>query len=289
MKDQKAFSTFEFLVSLFIGLSLLSGIAAGLHHFILTEAKLRLESHENYVYIRIRNLLEQVIDDLDSHRFELGPRVHRNGLITFTDNTPNPVSSLSGDNAPHPESDAVTGLGLDAAQSYRIKDAEKKGNNFEYFACRESNTGQHSSDKRSYIGISSDGYVELTGTSTSQAGSCRIFNLSPTPSMSVPQQNVDPLWVRKLVPINRHYTIYLSRDLHLRYLSHNGAANIENQPMISEAGKLKLSLEFFFDNRITGITAEVFSLTGREKKFAAVNNLARLKHYNFLFNNQGGD
>jgi len=282
IKQSTAYSTTELLVCMFISLSLIAGLTRGLHQFLVTDARLRIESHETFVYIRLRNLISEVLADLDSHRFEILPRIHKNGAISFTDNTLNPVTSLQGSNAPHPESDAITGLRLESTRSYRVLESSRHASQFRYLACPEVNLQDRTSAK-SYMGVSSDGLLELSGSSTA-SGSCRIFLLGASLSMSVKQDHVDPLFIRKLIPISRHYTIYVGKDLQLRYLSHVGSRNIENQPMMSASGVLEFLQESIAKNKVTSITTRIRMSGDRQKEFMNVNNLGRIRHFNYLFN-----
>ena len=222
---------------------LLTASTVILHSFKLGR---QLDLHTTRDEISQRFAIEslKVLQNLDSHRLPIPPRIHHRGQIAFTDRTVNGVTRTAGPNRPSMLSDAITTIELAPVRRLTVLQAPpaSAAPPFRYYAC---GTGPDPLPPtvRSYIGLSADGMFELVGPRQAGASGCAQFTLTATRSMSIetPPGSSAAL-VRTIIPVLAHYTLYRNQRGELRYLSHRGEINDENQPIAGEIGELAFRL-----------------------------------------------
>ncbi len=240
-------------------------------------------SYENaYAMLRLQHLLQQVTDDLDSHPFLIFPRVHAAGRISFPDGRPHPV--LAGARVPDAGSDALTAIALDLESAQTVLNEEEP---LSFFACPRFNKRLVKDEYFGFVGISADGMWELHGEVNPHAGrfECMDLKLRHVPGMSLSVQDGEPAAIRILVPIVRHYTLYLDEEEQLRYLSHGeGADWRENQPLFKGVRRLRLKTGSALGGAAWCISAEAVLHNGVRRRAASCARFGRSEHFNFLLN-----
>ena len=280
---RRGFILLEMLAALGISLLLCLALQHFLHRSFLFNKMATGIQRDNSTLLKVRHLLLQAAEDLDSYPFRIAPRKHAGGVITYMDGGEHPVMGTQ--SAPGSGSDAITVLALDFEASYRILRQESEGR-LEFFACPKYSGLLSSQDFRGVIGVSVDGLWELHGSLRSHAGriECRDFTLSVMPSLVLKRPDSAPLGIRLLVPISRYYTIYLDRHKQVRYLGHAaGGEIIENQPLF---GNLLL-LTAQINEPLDGIYCLETGLVFNDRKTAVLSSCSRLGrtgHLNYLLN-----
>lgn len=263
-------TTIEVVVALAVSMPLLTLFATGFHHSVYTYHKVT-KTYRNYqTYLRTKDLFEQVMYDLDSHPFKLLPKIHQNGAIKFSDGTLNQLHRT-----PNKKSDAITILRLDMLASHQVTEA-KSG---QLTACARYEHNFSPQEYKGYLGIHANGFTELVGEVSNTNSLCKEFLLVSTKSMMVPPTSGNVL---AIIPITQHYTLYVDNKHQLRYLSHEGANNIENQPIVKNIKKL--SLGYTMINSIVELKGIIEFKDGKQKSFTVFNRIGRGEHYNALLN-----
>ena len=90
--------------------------------------------------------------------------------------------------------------------------------------------------------------------------------------------------VRQLIPVRRHYTLYTDLSRQLRWLSHRGEANVENQPLLSGIAALRLRLVPLLNGKILQLSGEIEAVGGQPRRFSLMHRLGRFDHLNLLLN-----
>lgn len=286
MRKELGLTILETAAALAVITPVLLALGLILHGASATTIRTRLAVERQLGGLRLRGIYSDLLEDLDSHRLPVLPRVHKQGQILFTSGAANPVMQAAHGRRPAAHSDAITGFRLDPLRSQRVIEVSRQGEYFRYVGCRRFNTGFPANSYRSYAGLSVDGIVELTGQSLPHPGrsDCRDFLLLAQDSMSFESRAADyPGNIRLLVPISAHYTWYLDEKQRLRFLSHAGAANIENQP----AGKLhgRISLDLVAWPAGIAFLKLIHELEDCPPAvFWFNNNLSRIQAFDFLMN-----
>lgn len=286
MPPQRAFTSFETLVCLLISAPLMLCALVLLTSACRAHVKLNSVERKVDAVSRIHALLTQALHALDSAPFDFTPRLHLAGRITFSDGTDNPVMHGSALHRPHPAGDAFTALRLDLKNSFSVHAAAWSGAHLTLDACpRFGFAPAGFDDYRSYLVLSIDRFFEAVPAAAPAEISparCRRFDLQAQRSMAAetsPPGGV-PL---VLMPVCDLWTIYVDRERTLRYLSHAGARNIENQPLMARGPLLSLFLPGDPQRRI--IDAVLHFSGGHTEHVAAVPFLPpRGTRFNFLLN-----
>lgn len=228
MADRRGISSLELIVALGVGAPLLVLIVTILLSAVTRLTQARIRYSEQVIFERASSYLSQVVDDTDGHRLDILPRVHSLGRITFTDGTPISIKHfpLSED------STAVSGIQLDIRGTHVTRSAMDDGSAL--VVCPRFGATLPFENPRSYLGISPDGIKEVIGdlNRDEYGQGCRLLRIKESKSIIVPNSpKIAPGTFRTIIPIVRIYSIIVTKDGELRYLSHRGEAIIENQPI----------------------------------------------------------
>lgn len=271
-----------------ISAGLISVLAALLvtnaHHNLRAFMRIHEDVRENAQKVQARELIDGIAEDMDSHRFAVFPVIHHEGRIAYADGTQNSLASSASANAPDSSSDAITSFACEGTQVLRVLNAGDDGGVFTFFTCSFYEPPSDSGEEKGFIGASADSLIYLLGTihNSSQHG-CQTAVLRQSKNMIMPERDYkDPLGVRILVPIQREYTIYLSKKGELRYAGHRGAENIENQPLFGPIEKLTFESRETLAGRITAVDAVFTFPLKRTFAYGAVHHLSRISHLNLL-------
>lgn len=247
-----------------------------------TTLKVSKENHsihsETYKVLKLKQYLFQITEDLNTHPLHFLPVIHTNGRIRFSDSSINPVNRLK-NNPPAKRSEALTAYLPDIKQIYIVKSFQ---NSSEIRACKlDASTVKYK--YRSFIGVSADSLTEFRGKRSHYYDNCFNFKLYKQKSMLF-KQSASPTSIHMLIPLKRIYTFYLSRKGDIRYLSHSGSENIENQPLISNVKSLQFKDSYNNHTGIYELTASIrFKNSNRKVREITVRNtLSRKTHYSFI-------
>jgi hypothetical protein len=284
MKNSAGVSTLEILVSLSIAIPILFTLTVSLHQGV-DALNLASKQHRYILNVaRISNLFQSVLDDLDSHTFPIEPQIHHNGLITFSDGSPSPIMLSA--HGPVTSSDAITGLKLALDGSLSVRSNKLIGASVQLLACPRFKSNPNV-ELSCLLGIHSLGFIELKIESVSKPNKegCRTFVAQFGKSMSVPSaDSLSAQAVSMLIPIERHYTLYIDRDSQLRYVGHCAESILENQPVLSKIDMLKLWLDNLSQLPASLLKARVTLQDNQPINLAGTNNLARTGIFTFLLN-----
>ena len=287
MKQQKAVATLEILVSLSIAIPLVAALVFSLHQSV-SALGLATRQHQKALDVaRIPSMLEWVLDDFDSHRFLISPRIHHSGTITYSDGSLSPLMR-AGARGPLANSDAVTGLKLSIDNTLMVRSNVLIGSTLKLFACPRFKSKSPPPPKLScLIGLHSLGFTELNAVSISKPNKsgCRTLSAKFTKSMSAPLADaLNAQAISMLLPIERHYTLYVDQHHQLRYVSHCVDKILENQPVLSNIKALRLSLDFVSQNPAVQLSAVITLPDQTTAQLAFTNHLARTGIFTFLLN-----
>jgi hypothetical protein len=224
-------------------------------------------------------LLEKIMEETDSHRFIIAPKIHHAGIIRFSDGKDNPVmNSIALKPA---NSDAISSISLSLQTAYYTLDPVPLSA-AAFTACPSFGvTLNNDPAQKSFLGVSAHGIVELFGSVKLSRGGCAEFSLKPAQSMLVPVPDPALTSISLIIPIVREYTLYIDEKDQLRFLSHEGSENIENQPLFHGIRQLSLSLK---QNSAGGY--EILSTASAEYKPAGrklfINHLSRMQTADFF-------
>ncbi len=276
------------LLSCMISAALLSALTA----LLVTDARNNVRAfirmheavRENARRVQARELIDGIAGDIDSHRFAIFPEIHRHGRITWADNTVNTLASSGSLNAPDSSSDAITAFACESNRLLRVINVDRDGNSFRFFTRALYVQAPAFEEDMAFIGVGADSFIYLRGTlhKAPQDGRMEAV-LGQTKNMILPEGSHDePLGVRVIIPIEREYTIYLSKKGELRYAGHRGGENIENQPLFGPVEKLTLDRRETFAGGITTIEAVFTFPMKRTFAYATVHHLSRVSHLNLV-------
>lgn len=278
-RSTTGFTTLEMLLALVLVSPILILMIINFKTALKTQLRLSLEQNRELTYLKTINLLSHSIENLDTHRFKIPPRIHLDNFITFSDGSPNQVMSNSSNSAPALYSDALTSLEVAINKTLSIK-AQLGAH--EFSACPRF-LSQIELNNKSFLGVSHHGLSEFTFTNLRRNGDCYQLMLYPTKSMSIASQaiNWEPTFI---IPIQHHYTLYVDKNSQLRLLSHLGVSNIENQPLLRGISRMQLKLRQHNSSDVFELAALIDFGTAHFREFNSFNHLARLELDNFLFN-----
>jgi len=247
---------------------------------------MRLLRTETYAFLKSAKTISSVMEDLDSHRFPVLPRIHKSGKITFTDGTLNPVTdgNNGSSHTPADASDAITGVKLDLSRTFTVQYCAVEDTFLLIKACLRFPVEFQEEETHGFAALTVDQLFELQGE-TRGNGACRDFVLQQTKSMIFPPLD-EPLScpIAELVPIKREYTLYVDYKGQLRYLGHAGDKNLENQPILRQVKSLALEGALSPHLPLMNLNARIELFGGRKKTFSFIHMLGRLEHLNFILN-----
>jgi hypothetical protein len=279
------FSTLEVAISIglimpcFLALAVIFSASAG------SLNREKTNKTETYNIIRIKQLLSEVTKEIDLHPFLLVPRIHKNGLIRFTDGKLNKVVKAAGANRPLLTSDAITYLRLNILDSFEILSFDKDTSYIN--ACSRYGTQIQAALYENYLVIGPSGFFEgvlHTPQITNSLSRTCINGLISFPQSMIgnPAKEIVPEHARFIIPIERIYTLYTDRKKILRFLGHRGQVNIENQPILQNSPELNLKTELMPSGLINMETKLV--LGKRQILVNLTNRLQRVPFLNYLLN-----
>ncbi len=266
---------------------LLLGFSQTLRQSLKVYLQTEQELEKKALIAKLDSFLRKVMIDFDGHRFALYPRIHPPGEILFSDGSANPIMQ-SAANAPAKYSQALTGLELSSLDALTINMANASGTNLLAKACRKY-PGTHAglSTFKTFLAMSVDGSYELSGSAQSLGPSSKCYELHLSYGKSISMTQQDPAnlsLIRALIPIKSHYTVYLSKNKQLRFLSHANEQNLENQPLLDLKQEFEIA---FMTKQQQGIFFAELELHKSGKILATLfanNFLSREDLLNFVLN-----
>lgn len=270
-QSTNGFIQLEALISLSIIAPILTAITALLLQALYQYYKSHTDYLSQYTSIQARHSFEQAIRAPDSLSFLPSARIHKNGIITFTDDSANNVTHSKSTTKPSLESDALTTAQAIASNMLQVMTVENLGDQKLYTACalyphhfQKDKESSFLYRERSYFGISTEGIFELVGqawlTSESSDQICRTLELTHQKSMLF-ETKAPIAPVIKIIPLASLYTLYKDQNGILRYLSHRGVQNIENQPLEEYFSNIKISKKLNIQ-----INTQLYTLTFQNEK-----------------------
>jgi hypothetical protein len=280
-------SLLELLVAIAVSAPLLAALSLAVKEQGVFYRLLQSKDSSDTVFLRTRSLLEQLVHDGDSSALIPLPRLHKHGNIRFTDGSPNSVMRGAASRRPHHASDAITAAAVDARRSLRIVSYQAGASRISVTACPIFETNSPAEQFHGFLGISLHGVFEVTSPQSKIAvsGVCGTYELKPTKSMLTRTATVRDLsLIRLLIPITRIRSLYVDRKYELRYLSHRGDVNLENQPVVSNLKAMSLNSTALRPWNLHTLSAELVVRGNARKEFSLVARIARAKVFNQLLN-----
>jgi hypothetical protein len=174
-----------------------------------------------------RGLLEQ-----SSQRF-FYPKIHTSGHIKLLSGKRLPISAAQ---SPQNQSDAISFLKVRPDTIFKVTQTNP------LTACVLSGASLQLAQYQSFLIVSSDGVSEAVGKARG-SGPCRSFSLRLADGVFTEAKTVGDLsFARTIIPVERIYTLYMSRRGELRYVGHVGSKVIENQPVLKSTAPIKFEL-----------------------------------------------
>lgn len=266
-------SALEILVALPIALGLSAALVSTLHRSAAgTKEARRLESRELAI-LKTGVHLTRLMEDLDRHRFALSPRVHRNGIVTTANGAPL-ILSRNARLAPGPGSDAISGIRLSLERTHDVE-TWAGGETISARACPRYGTSLEGADR--VAGLAPDGIFEYRVTASRPHFDCELVTLVPEEGVML--ESSPSSVPGTIVPIDSEHTLYVSSSDELRFVTHSGTRNVENQPLVEGISKLRLQLSMERGLLTLGASGE----SGRPFEWRLPSLLARTGHLDFLF------
>lgn len=283
----RGYSLISFLIGTALSALLLTLIAKDAHHLFSMQTHIIQRAKISDQEIKIRELTDTFSRDSDTHRLDIPPRIHRNGQVLFANNEMNQLSQSTSPNAPDSSSDAMTNFSLSSMEYLKVLEVKRTALSFQYIACAAFQVPQPNDDEQSFIAISADGPSYLFGTirKIRNRKGCFLLNLRQQVNMLLPiKENLIPLGVRSLIPIDREYTIYLSKKGELRYLGHKARKNVENQPLFGPLLQIHFTLSIRSPENLLLFGTQVLFSNEYGFSYASAAHLSRFSHLNLLLN-----
>ncbi|MCB0338247.1 MAG: hypothetical protein KDD53_01525 [Bdellovibrionales bacterium] len=234
--------------------------------------------------------LEKIAIDLDSHRLNILPRIHPNGVITYSTGALNIVHESR--HPPREGSDAITTASISTKSALRVTKEAGSGLSREYIACTVFPTlfvNKDLNGEREFIAVTADGLVEMIGkkisiVENSEKQKCYSLNLKAISGMLLEISNdfskEHPLL---LFPITSLYSLYVDSKDTLRFIGHRGDLNIENQPLVSPIRSMKLSMIKLAKFNTAKFVVEISLPDGFTEELSFQNSLSRISTIEHLF------
>lgn len=204
-------------------------LVLALAHAIGVAAALRSETAQFArgvtAYLRTQASVGRAIAHLEGHRFPFGLTVHPPGRLHWTSGVPHPLSGhVALDSTP------LSALDLILPATATITDRAPTGE------LRATSVWGESipTETRLFLGIGGEHVALLSGSARRTGHTPLRYELTVhvVPSVTVPASPLDLAAVRLCIPVRREYSLFVDRAGQLRYISHAGAATLENQPLL---------------------------------------------------------
>jgi len=282
---KEGIATFELIISLALIAPLLLILTRSSILCIWNTHTLNQERELQIEYADIKSLLEKAGRNLDSFRFKVPIRTHKNGFISLINGKPNKI--MQSNFLPKPGSDALSSMALDIEKSLRAHSVEQSANEILVEGCFRNQTLSFDQPFQSFIGVSLDSLYELkkTGEFKLLKKGCYRTSFAAVNSMLLPNSPDNYLKnIRLLIPIKELSTIYLDKFGALRLMRHLGEENIENAPLSVPNKEAALSLNLSTNSGIQILSVVLRLNQTRKFQFNFHNHLARLEALNFVAN-----
>lgn len=248
-----------------------------IHSSVFTLNSLREKAKKLSTELYIEETLSSVMDDIDSSSLLLPPRIHSKGSLTFSDGGIIPISARL---RPHNDSNALSNIELDMKGSLWILDIQKDSINFRAKSCLRFSQSYSFQNIRAFIAIGVDGINLVKGKAFKWKNGCKEIVFSKTKSVVVNNSELNSLTFRVLIPIVREYSLYVDKELNLRYLSTAGEEILENQPLLEKIYPVTFSLESPLDGKFFIVRAKIASTNHH---IEASHRLIREDYFSILF------
>lgn len=276
--SQGGLTLIELLVSLTLSSIALSVTLAIFHTG--TRTALRFNSEANYVEntVKLGALVQQILDDLDSHRFKILPRI-TNGMLTFADGT-----KIGTGTKAKLESTVMFNHELCRMDPIILSKRRLESGGILADACFTFKDGCSPPDSLTNslgaLAITPAGLFEVQFRLISNGSPCKRVHLQRSKGLVISGiRGADLLSVSKLAPIRRSYAIFTDSKNNLRFFGFSGDTLIENQPIQSKFCPFKV--DFFLGG--PGVPSASFSLDQHSKKFHLTSSMERYDFINSLF------
>ncbi len=231
---QQASSLIELLVVISLSLFLSLVGYQVLKTSIAIKKVIGIDYQKSYQAVRLKSLIEDIIQDLSWHTLPIEPKIFGKGEINI-DGDP---FLLSSDplKLPNVRSDAISYLSLDYSHLIHV-------------TLNENLILEGCSDKLipnilyNFIGIDLGGVSYFQGYARKIAVGCYQFQVIQMPNLILAKRHEKfPIFTKILIPVVDEYLVYVDRTNQLRYVTLKGLNILENQPVFEDAPDLSLSL-----------------------------------------------
>lgn len=271
---ESGFSLLELLISSSLSILLSTGLVLSLKEQIAQIRNFQDKTEELYSIERVAVISETLIDELDQHRVNIIPRIHKDGKIKFPDDSYNQIMHAA--NPPSLFSDAISSIQLRTFGSLRINQI-----NSHYSiilnACHIFPTLEINQEK-SYLGVTQSGFVELIVINSTFSNGCYQIEAFADKSMIFKSELSQILNLEYILPIQREYTLFVDSLNQFRYLGHRGSVNIENQPITSRIKNIKLLLSPILEPFFYNLQISIFSSSNQSTDRNFQHRLSRLSN-----------
>lgn len=238
-------------------------------HIALRQRHMALLAEE-----RLQTLVATIADDIDSHHLNLLPDIQ-------------PATS---ELQPRSDSrnDSITSIRLapqSILQAYPVE--YLSDNRTTFLACKRFPKERLRITNHGFVGVSTDGFTYLTGrpqANRKQKNGCVILQLTKRSNrIAGNSPDIDPDYIRLLIPVITHYTLVLDGEGTLRYYSHPGPHR-ENQPVLSGLRQLRFRKTLSDSSRHVTIRAQAQTTSGYTISALKTCVIPRSPHYSLLLN-----
>jgi type II secretory pathway component PulJ len=240
-KSSRGFTLISLLVSLSLASLVLAYAIPAIHALTQKTLAIKKEAEAQRLAARLSAIASQIMQDADTHRLDLGLRVHKGGTISYLSGAAHPVMRGSSTTRPG-TSDAITVLALESAAALIPRSTTPIQSSYNWFeGCSASGGKTPSSPHRSFLAISAEGVAEVVAQSfgCSSNGCCSGL-IGREESLIT--HSLDHKRTLLLVPISQLLTYYVSEKMELRLFQQVGSSVIENQPLFADVPPLSISL-----------------------------------------------
>ena len=287
---QNGFSQLELLCCLVISLPLLGVISSVLHSSTKELAVVKEKRFHSLSVLRSQIIINKIINDLDQHTLRILPVIHKNGLLKYVNGRRVRLGNSSSVVRPLQNSDAITYASIDLNAMQEVITWQNTNNSLKIFSCSRFNGALVRDKHRSVLGLGVSGFTELvvnwkkSGTSNANPNrTCFELTLIPQDSMISSNGHNSKEKLYYLVPVNELYTYYVDRQRQLRFLSHSGSRNIENQPIARKFNRLNFQFRAY-NADIYCLQASLLKANETSTSISKCNHLGRAENLDFLLN-----
>ena len=290
MKRQNASSVLEIIIAMAIAMPCLLCLTALVRQSAEQVSQAKKLKNKTYNTLRIKHLAEEILKNLDSHPFQLLPRVHKSGIITLTNNRLNAITEHIRLLKPSIKSDAISYTHMNLTATQEIISIKQEADTIIVYSCSRYGENLFPADYKSYLLLQPQGFFEASGElirdKQQSERICFHSILRPTESMiAQPLSIQNALTSKFIIPLRAIYTIYVDAGNRLRYLGHSGERNIENQPILNNIGEMQIDVRKHLNSFHTEIEFMINDKFFTEPVIIKRNNsIGRVPYINFLLN-----